>query len=175
MSAWTKGDRSQDLSTFGRCGHPKTEANSYYRPNGTAYCRQCHREKNARAVQTPERRAQLRKNARRQSIDPDKWADRLRSSRETTRRLRETVLSKYGGHCTCCDEAELAFLQVDHVNDDGTAERRGYTGQKFYRMLRDGPLREDLQVLCANCNQAKRRDGGCPHQIDLGWSRRQGT
>lgn len=46
-----------DLPIF-RCGHPKTEVNTYTNPKGAAYCRTCRRE-HAR-VNQQERRQQYR-------------------------------------------------------------------------------------------------------------------
>lgn len=37
-------------------------------------------------------------------------------------------------------------------------------GPYFYRWLRLNGYPSGFQVLCANCNTAKDRPGGCPHQ-----------
>jgi hypothetical protein len=69
----------------------------------------------------------------------------------------------YGGQCVCCGEAELAFLVMDHVNGGGSRARGTSTYTEWRRMLREYPSSE-YQVLCANCNMAKERKEGCPHQ-----------
>jgi hypothetical protein len=75
--------------------------------------------------------------------------------------------------CRCCGETEHDFLALDHVNDDGAEQRRQLaaelgglpTGERFYRWLaRRGFPDIGLQVLCHNCNHAKRLRDGCPHQ-----------
>lgn len=79
------------------------------------------------------------------------------------RRLRAEAIEAYGGVCACCTEAQIEFLQIDHLGEDGRAHRRelGYT--EIYSWLRARGWPTGFQVLCANCNWAKTL-GGCPHQ-----------
>ena len=80
--------------------------------------------------------------------------------------LRRELVAAYGGKCACCGESEYAFLDLDHVNNDGRADRaeRG-NGQRLYVWLKaNGWPRDRYQLLCCNCNQGKARNGGgCPH------------
>lgn len=86
-------------------------------------------------------------------------------------KLRDAAFEAYGGYvCKCCGETEKLFLQIDHVNNDGAKHRREVfgkksgSGQNIYRWLRDNNFPEGFQVLCANCNLGKHRNGGiCPH------------
>lgn len=59
-------------------------------------------------------------------------------------------------------------LQIDHLNNDGSEHRRtfkSYNATRFYRWLQQNGYPPNFQVLCANCNVAKARNGGvCPHQ-----------
>lgn len=76
--------------------------------------------------------------------------------------LKKQVIEKYGGKCVCCGESEILFLTIDHVNNDGYKDDDKY--KSFYYILRKEPIREDLQVLCFNCNCGKAINGGvCPH------------
>src|SRR3990167_10731337 len=50
-----------------------------------------------------------------------KYPDRNRLYKK---RIRKAVIDKYGGRCECCNELNLLFLTIDHINNDGTAERR---------------------------------------------------
>src|SRR5690349_12135080 len=80
--------------------------------------------------------------------------------------LRAAVIAAYGGCCTCCGELETVFLEIDHVFNDGAEERRriGGFGKNFYYWLKMQNFPTDrYQLLCANCNQAKKRVGICPH------------
>jgi hypothetical protein len=83
--------------------------------------------------------------------------DRKGRYQEAKRRL----MDRYGGKCVACGVTELAVLTLDHVNNDGAEERRnGTRGFSWYgKLLKEG-LRDDLQVLCANCQSRKRNYGG---------------
>lgn len=82
--------------------------------------------------------------------------------------VRDLVFGHYGGKCNCCGEAEWKFLQLDHVKNDGAQHRKEIGlggGAVFYIWVVNNNFPEDLQLLCANCNHGKLRNGGiCPHQ-----------
>jgi hypothetical protein len=83
--------------------------------------------------------------------------------------IRRAVIARYGNRCACCGESSPMFLTIDHVNNDGWAERARHSRHKVmpikvFKALLEGPLRDDLQSLCFNCNFGKNRNGGiCPH------------
>jgi hypothetical protein len=78
-------------------------------------------------------------------------------------KLKREVIAIYGGVCTCCAESEIAFLTIDHINNDG-AEHRRKIGKRIYCWLKQHEFPSDFQVLCFNCNCGKRINGGiCPH------------
>jgi hypothetical protein len=89
------------------------------------------------------------------------------AAKAATRRtdLREEIIKSYGGCCECCGETEQMFLDVDHVAGDGATHRREVGHPGVYRDIkRLGFPRDRFQLLCCNCNQGKRRNGGvCPH------------
>lgn len=90
-----------------------------------------------------------------------------RTERRKKRRLKLQVLELYGGHCACCGEENPWFLTIDHVNRDGAKERREKGKQviRYDTYLKE--KREDLQVLCFNCNCAREHNNGvCPHKIE---------
>lgn len=69
--------------------------------------------------------------------------------------------------CACCGEAEEAFLQLDHVENDGHLDRKAHkTSAKLFAVLKRLVWpRGRYQLLCANCNFGKLMNGGvCPHQ-----------
>lgn len=80
--------------------------------------------------------------------------------------LRVEVLDHYGGKCACCGEAELKFLCVDHINNDGAEHRRQIgTAATMWKWIIDSGFPDTFQVLCRNCNWGKQTNGGiCPHQ-----------
>lgn len=79
---------------------------------------------------------------------------------------KDLVFKAYGGYvCACCGETELAFLCIDHINNDGAEHRRKIKRRVIYRWLVANGFPPGYQVLCANCNQGKQLNGGvCPHQ-----------
>lgn len=87
------------------------------------------------------------------------------NQRNYYRRVKEKLLNHYGNRCACCGETEEAFLTIDHVNGNGSLERKQYrtTVQMGVSIIRRG-FPSDYQILCFNCNNGKRRTGVCPHQ-----------
>ena len=94
--------------------------------------------------------------------------------RDTTKRerqrVKDEVFAAYGGYrCACCPETEPLFMSLDHIHNDGAAERKrlghGGSGIAFYRSLQRLGYPPGYQVLCMNCNFGKRMNGGvCPHK-----------
>lgn len=88
--------------------------------------------------------------------------------------LKAEVIGHYGGICFCCGEANIRFLTLDHVNNDGGAQRKANPkiqlgGRQFYYWLRQHgyPAEMELQVACFNCNcgrQYNSNQGVCPHE-----------
>lgn len=80
---------------------------------------------------------------------------------------RAAALRVYGNTaCACCNETEVAFLCIDHINNDGATHRRKlnlYGGTRTYQWLRLNGYPPGFQVLCFNCNFAKYSLGACPH------------
>lgn len=83
-------------------------------------------------------------------------------------RLRRQMIEAYGGKCACCGETESLFLQLDHIHNDGAAERRlervNSGGIFWARLKKRGWPKGRHQLLCANCNFGKFMNKGvCPH------------
>ena len=95
-----------------------------------------------------------------------------RTGYHRTRRitLKRELMDAYGGVCHCCGEAELAFLTLDHLNDNGAEHRRELGASAtsgFYAWLKNHgyPQNLGLVVACFNCNSGRAANGGtCPHQ-----------
>lgn len=88
------------------------------------------------------------------------------TERQRAVQTKSKAMLKYGGKCACCGEGRVAFLTIDHINNDGADRRRepGYHGGSyFYRKLLTLPIDTTLQVLCYNCNCGRRSTGVCPH------------
>ena len=102
------------------------------------------------------------------------FAQRSERGRGRLQELRQLVLDRYGRECACCGEKEEGFLTIDHKNNDGWKERvhGAHSGEMMGRSLVFGPKREDIQILCYNCNCAKARLGYCPHRPETRIERR---
>lgn len=103
----------------------------------------------------------------------DEWKSRRRQS---TLKIKTEVFSYYCGGtpvCQCpsglCKETELAFLTLDHINNDGAEHRKGIrgAGTAVYLNVRKNGFPSGFRVLCWNCNCARARTIGfkCPHEF----------
>ena len=82
-------------------------------------------------------------------------------------KLRDEVLTGYGGKCACCGDADRNVLEVDHVNGDGGAHRqelRGSGTTRTYTWALKNRFPPRLQLLCASCHLAKTRTGSCAYR-----------
>ncbi len=90
--------------------------------------------------------------------------------RNTRERVRREVFEAYGGcHCACCGESHIEFMSIDHIEGWGAAHRSQHDmamrgGSEFYRWLQKNGYPRGYQVLCMNCNIAKRQSDSCPHR-----------
>ena len=87
-------------------------------------------------------------------------------------KLRLEIFNAYGGIRCACPKCPLhggadpRFLTMDHINGDGAKHRRETQGTHTYRWLKKNGFPLGFQVLCYNCNCAKRLGDHCPH-LDL--------
>lgn len=99
--------------------------------------------------------------------DEEKEQNNLRG-RKLSKQRRITVLSHYGGCCTCCGENRYEFLGIDHINGNGKIHRQEVGGgSKIYKWLVAHDFPEGFRVLCHNCNMSYGFYGYCPHQISV--------
>ncbi len=91
--------------------------------------------------------------------------------------FKSECLEAYGGAvCACCGERGLEFLTIDHINGDGAGHRRqiglevegkatkSHGSRNFYWWLKLHNWPPGFQVLCMNCNWAKKSKSHCPHK-----------
>jgi 5-methylcytosine-specific restriction endonuclease McrA len=79
---------------------------------------------------------------------------------------------EYGGCCVCCNEDREEFLTIDHINgrtcEDFSPGGKKLVGKPLWiRLKKMGWPKENIQLLCWNCNYAKGIYGLCPHQERL--------
>jgi hypothetical protein len=83
--------------------------------------------------------------------------------------LKLECFEAYGGAvCICCGERILAFLTLDHVENNGCDEV--VSGRKLYAKLRKLNYPKGFRVLCFNCNSGRALCSGvCPHNGGSPW------
>jgi len=75
--------------------------------------------------------------------------------------LKHEVYTKLGYKCNICGESDAIVLQIDHIDNDGSKDRKRFKNMpSFYEhILANSPR---VQLLCCNCNWRKeyyRRNG----------------
>ncbi len=106
--------------------------------------------------------------ARRRELNTDER--RAKASGNERRKYAEgrvQVIAHYGGNCACCGETEPMFMEIDHINNDGKEHRIaiGHSARALVNWLIKNDYPDGFQLLCSNCNQGKKRNGGiCPHK-----------
>lgn len=84
------------------------------------------------------------------------------------RQVRIDVIKHYSNgemKCVCCGTEGLVFLCLDHINGDGNEHRKEIgQGINVYYWVKRNNFPDGFQVLCYNCNIAKRDGEFCPHQ-----------
>lgn len=85
------------------------------------------------------------------------------SQKEYRARVKEATFDHYGRSCVCCGENELVFLTLDHVSPI-YRKKRTRQGSALYVNLKRAGFPDGFQVLCFNCNAAKRTMSECPHK-----------
>lgn len=98
----------------------------------------------------------------------------IEEGRRYRKELKINALKVYSNNkieCACCGEREIDFLCLDHIDNNGSQERREKKyglGTSFLKWLKvnNYPKKLRLQVLCFNCNMSKRIQGGiCVHKL----------
>ena len=124
-------------------------------------------------------RARCRENTRQWLALPHNRIRQAITKRRYHTRLMNEFFARFGEECLCCGEIEPVFLSLDHVQNDGAKKKRELSGNPSSRyahrsvstyqivldLKRRGWPQEEVQVLCMNCNFAKRRLGFCPHGL----------
>jgi hypothetical protein len=81
------------------------------------------------------------------------------------RKLREETIIAYGGICVCCGQDHIPYLQLDHVLGGGSEHRKalGLTSTSYFYWLKRNNYPDLIQLLCANCHNAKTTYNECKH------------
>lgn len=87
-----------------------------------------------------------------------------RRSKDYAKRDRLLCIKAYGGHCKCCGTDVEKYLQLDHIEGGGNEHRKIVYGRKegdMAKWARKNGFPSILQLLCANCHQAKTKNQSC--------------
>ena len=77
----------------------------------------------------------------------------------TAIRRRIEIIERLGRKCSRCGFNDYRALQIDHINGGGNRQRKEDGQSRIMReieLMSDKTLRENYQLLCANCNWIKR-------------------
>lgn len=93
-----------------------------------------------------------------------------RNHKKYSLKIKLKVIKYYCGdtpHCQCpgCHTVDVCFLQADHKNGDGhlcKEKGRKLSSTELWLWVIKNNYPSTFQVLCANCNFAKRRNKVCP-------------
>jgi hypothetical protein len=136
-------------------------------------CHACHEDHRKKVLKIREERKQAGlcdncgQHPRRPGVSTCSDCGRHFSSKTTKKykESREECIKNYGAKCKCCGTSTAKYLQLDHVNNDGKEHRRYLYGRNKGSDLYTWACRNNfpsmLQLLCANCHQAKTHHGGC--------------
>ena len=83
--------------------------------------------------------------------------DRLnKQMRSKSEQIKAEVIAYYGGKCAICGVTHLAFLNIDHISNNGNKHRCVMgRGNRIYRLLKKNGFPPGYQVLCWNHNWLK--------------------
>ncbi|KKL46197.1 hypothetical protein LCGC14_2347970 [marine sediment metagenome] len=94
-----------------------------------------------------------------------KYPDRRKAySKKLWAKLRNQAIDAYGSKCACCGLTDSRFLTFDHVAGGGRDHRKRTGGFGFLLWMEKNNYPSEIQLLCYNCNGAKRVFGNCPHK-----------
>lgn len=101
-----------------------------------------------------------------------------RATKKCDDAIRKRTFDVYGTKCVCCGYDDVRSLTIDHIDGEGYSKtkRNKYgvrcCGIAFYRVLKKMNYPKDnFQVLCRKCNQAKKNNTICPHTTPFDFSK----
>lgn len=104
------------------------------------------------------RKKRQREYARKRYVsDPEYRKKKNQPRPERYQKLRKEILNLLGNKCSKCNFSDFRALEIDHVRNNGSEERKNWNVFPFLchvlKEVKKGS--EDYQLLCANCNRIK--------------------
>lgn len=114
--------------------------------------------KQVRQDWTEKNREQINQKAKEYFHKNKKRINKQRNERRKKHWLE--LVRRLGSKCVCCGFSDIRALQIDHINGGGGVERRKRGGSiySYIVKLSDKELKNNYQILCANCNTIKMRE-----------------
>jgi len=128
--------------------------------NSTGRCKTCSNKLRKKYPNLPRWKREDRKEYQREYMRTVYKEKKKELDRKYVSRLRREVLELLGNKCQQCGYSGLA-LQIDHVNNDGSSERKKFRSPNatflnyVLRKIKTGSGSKNYQLLCANCNYIK--------------------
>jgi len=71
--------------------------------------------------------------------------------------------------CSCCNESNVGFLAIDHIENNGSQHKRKIKKSKIFKWLSDNKFPQGYKVLCFNCNSGRNLTENkiCPHKLNF--------
>jgi hypothetical protein len=121
---------------------------------GEKYCKGCDRILPVSSYNNPVKR----KKGNRKELPSLCKQCNYKQSKQYRQKRKMDCLHKYSNgtmKCAHCGYDDPRALVIDHINNDGGKERKSFkTDSNIYQTFRNED-RDDLQVLCFNCNWIK--------------------
>lgn len=159
-------ERRQERKEQGLCvGCGKCESRPHY-----LACEQCSKKANQRVKRYKAKQCALGNCECGKSKIPGKSLCQkcLKTNNKRSaiygRKDRLLCVEAYGAKCECCGIDVEKYLQLDHIDGGGDEHRRSIFGRKqgpMAKWARQNNFPKILQLLCANCHQAKTRNDPC--------------
>ncbi len=92
-------------------------------------------------------------------------AYRVRSKKLYSRSVKgaKIIIGRGKRECACCGNKNFKWLQIDHIIPQRRRSKGRDDGEKLARQIVQGKRSgSEFQLLCANCNFAKKDLKSCP-------------
>lgn len=103
--------------------------------------------------------------------DPEKYNAQSRKAKVKERLL---LFKMYGCKCAMCGYADMRALTLDHVLNNGSAERLELGERGVYRRAKQTYRPDEYQVLCMNCQFIKRHSILNYIDLNIEWLQQHG-
>lgn len=98
---------------------------------------------------------------------PERYKAYENQRAERRKKIRLLVIAHYSNNenkCACCNQDNIDFLTIDHINGGGNQHRKSTGMGQLALWLYNHGLPEGYRILCYNCNNNMWKNGGkCVH------------